>query len=181
MTPQKLRGLQAEILADEECKPFVVTADEEKTDAIERDRAIPAIRNDKRPPRLRPHMISERGVRASLSILEGAALIRTLRDLSAATDMPKWLSDVLAAVHVPAEMQWAYFDTMQCGYSWLRGDGLDLGSKATRDMLGLIAAGVPALGLAVAKLSALAEEPDTITADEVSRALRGPWGDEPTT
>ena len=112
MTPQKLRALQAEILADEECKPFVVTADDEKTDAIERDRAIAAIRNDKRPPRLRPHMISERGVRASLSILEGAALIKTLRDLSAATDMPKWLSDVLAAVHVPAEMQWAYFDTM---------------------------------------------------------------------
>lgn len=178
MTPQKLRALQAEIMADEECKPFIVTADDAKTDAIERDRAIAAIRNGKRPPRLRPHMISERGVRASLSILEAAALIKTLRDLSAATDMPKWLSDVLAAVKVPEAAQWAYFDTMQCGYTWLRGDGLDLGSTTTRDMLGLIAGGVPELAPAVAKLRALAEEPDTITADEVSRALRGPWGDE---
>ena len=178
MTPQKLRALQAEILADEECKPFVVTADDEKTDAIERDRTIAAIRNGKRPPRLRPHMISERGVRAALPIIEGALLIKTLRDLSAAVTMPPWLGAVLGAVKVPEAAQWAYFDTMQCGYTWLRGDGLDLGSTTTRDMLGLIAGGVPELAPAVAKLRALAEEPDTITADEVSRALRGPWGDE---
>jgi len=181
MNTERLRDLQKEILSDEDCQPFIVTADDEKTNAVESDRAIAVIRNRKRPPKLRAHMISERGVRASLSIIDGAVLIKTLRDLSTAVGVPpQWLTDVLNAVKVHEPAHWAYFDTMQCGYTWLRGDGLDLGSQATRDMLGLIAAGVPSLAPAVSTLKALAEEPDNITADEVSRALRGPWGDEPT-
>ena len=181
MTPQLLRALQAEILADAECAPFVHTNDMPKIgsdEAAAKDQAIATIRNGKRPPKARPCQLSERGVRSALPIVQGALLIKTLRDLEAATAAPAWLSAVLGALKVPADQQWAYFDTLQCGHAWLRAEGLDVGVQRTRDMLDVLAAGVPELAEAAATLKALGLQPDPITPDQVSRALRGPWGDE---
>lgn len=181
MTPQLLRALQAEILADDECTPFVHTNDMPKIsseEAVAKDRAVAAIRNAKRPAKPRPCLLSERGVRSSLPIVQGALLVKTLRDLEAATEPPGWLTAVLGALKVPAADQWAYFDALQCGHAWLRAEGLDVSVQRTRDMLDVLAAGVPELAEAATTLKALGRQPDDITADQVSRALRGPWGDE---
>lgn len=181
MTPQLLRNLQAEILADAECTPFVHTNDMPKIgsdEAAAKDQAIATIRNGKRPAKPRPCLLSERGVRSSLSIAQGALLVKTLRELEAAAEPPAWLSAALGAMNVPAADQWAYFDALQCGHAWLRAEGLDVGVQRTRDMLDVLAAGVPGLVEAAATLKAMGLQPDPITADLVSRAVRGPWGDE---
>lgn len=181
MNPEFLRALQAEIQADPECAPFVHLNTDPKisgTEAFAKDKAIADIRNAKRPPKARPCLLSERGVRSALPIVQGALLIKTLRDLEQASEPPAWLTATLTALKVPTGDQWAYFDTIQCGHAWLRAEGLDVGVQRTRDMLDVLAAGVPQLAEAAATLKALGLQPDDITADQVSRALRGPWGDE---
>lgn len=60
----------------------------------------------------------------------------------------------------------------------LAGDGIDFGAPALHTMFdAMVSAGAITENDARA-LKSVALEPEVITADEVSRALRGPWGDE---
>ena len=180
MNTNELRALQAQILANHACQQHVITNDMPRiasAEAFAKDAAIAEILSVGRT-RLAPFMISERGVRANLPIKDGALFIKTLRDLSEASDVPAWLSAALGQIGVAEEDKWAYFDTLQCGYTWLRADGLDVGEATVRQLLDLLGLGVPPLAGAIAHLKSLGMEPDPITAADVSLALRGPWGDE---
>lgn len=127
--------------------------------------------------RMRGMVITERGVRENLSITQGALFLKTLRELSEAADAPTWLTTTLAAIGVPEGDRWAYFDALQCGWPWLRAQGLDVGTSKVRDLLDLLAAGQaaggPAVAAACATLKALGVEPNPITHTEVGDALRG--------
>jgi hypothetical protein len=180
MDTQFLRALQTQILADAECAPHVHTNDMPRISSEEvrvKDAAVAQIISGKRT-RLVSKTVTERGVRAAMSIMDGSLFIKTLRELSEATTAPAWLTTVLTAMGVPGPAQWAYFETLQCGYPWLRADGLDVGEPTVRQLLDLLAAGVPSLGAATVQLKSLGVVPDPVTADQVSRAVRGPWGDE---
>lgn len=179
MNTEFLRSLQAQILGNEECLPYIITNDMPRVpgeEAVKRDKAIAEIISRGRTKRT-SYMITERGVRAILPIADGALFIRTLRQLQTATEMPAWLSAALDGI-ADEETKWAYLDTLQCGYPWLQGDGLDVGDETLRMLLDLLARGLPSLERGVSMLKKLGEEDDAVTAADVSRALRGPWGDE---
>lgn len=116
------------------------------------------------------HMISERGVRAALSITDAYAFLEELK--SASTAPPAWLSPTLLAMGVPVEQHPAYADALSSAWRWLTQDaGLDVGAGAVRGMLDLIAAGVPTLETACAAVKSLAERPAPIHVQSVSEAL----------
>ena len=122
--------------------------------------------------------MSERGVRSSLSIVEGASFIRLLRELSQATEAPGWLLAVFGALKIPESVRWAYLDTLQCAYPWLQREGIDVGSETTRGMLDLIAAGNPPLATACQMIKGKAEVPDPVDSFAVRRAVwsaEGKW------
>jgi hypothetical protein len=146
-------------------------------EAYAKDSAVAAIVSAGRV-RLQTRMISARGVRESLTIVDGATFLKVLRELSEEVTVPAWLSTVLTALTVPVGAHWAYFDTLQCAWGWLQGDGLDLAATKTRSMLDLIVAGHPELVSASVTLKALAEVSDPVSVADVSLAIRGPWGDE---
>ena len=117
-----------------------------------------------------PLMISERGIRAALSIDDAYAFLTELENAQAAP--PAWLSPTLLAMGVPAEKHPAYANALSSAWRWLTQDaGLDLGSAALRGLLDLIAAGVPALASGCVTLKALAERADPISVNSVSEAL----------
>lgn len=161
MTPQQIRD--------------AITASPELTalaqPGVRDDGAIARILTESQPPRLRTHMISERGVRQALTVVEGALFLKLLRELSTATEAPTWLANVLTAMQVPSEVHWAYLDTLSVGWEWLRSDGLDLGSTQVQAMLDLIASGNSSLSAACAKLKALGTEQDPVPLQAVSDAL----------
>lgn len=121
-------------------------------------------------------MISERGVRAALSIPAGSALMRLFREADADIAngvIPAWLPPVLNAMSVPAEMHEDFAEAIGSAYRWLVQDaGLDIGSPASRQMLDLIAASNPAkFGATVAIIKGLAGAADPINFNSVSDAL----------
>ena len=124
--------------------------------------------------RLQSTLVSERGVRSALSIVQGASFIKLLRDLEQATAAPAWLVAVCDALKIPEPVRWAYVDTLQCAYPWLKATGLDVGVQTTRDMLDLMAAGNPSLSSACQAIKALAEVPDPVDSYTVRRAC---WSD----
>ena len=158
MTPQQIR---AAIAASPELQALA---------AARNDAAIAEALSAGRT-RLRSHIITERGVRQYLSIVDGAAFLKLLRDVNQATTAPAWLTAVLNALGVPSEQQWAYFDTLQCGWAWLRAEGIDLGASQVQSMLDLIAAGNNSLASACASLKALGTEPDPVHVNDVSAVL----------
>jgi len=160
MTPDFLRGLQAGILADEECKPHVVTAEHEKTDARFRDEAIATILNARGfastsaevPAWWAKRLLIERGKWVGIE------------DAAADTANP-YRTAAASAVSLAASAQMA----------------INFLDPASSGLMGaLIAAKLIAHDDKTA-LEAMSFVESNITADEVSRALRGPWGDEPTT
>lgn len=129
--------------------------------------------------RLVSRMISERGVREALPVVQGYAFLRTLRELNEANEAPAWLTAAFDQAGIPAPAHAAYFDTVKCGWDWLRNDaGLDLGAAKVQALLDIIALGQPGLVDAVVTLKQLAMAEDRVTPEQVSVALRGPWGDE---
>ena len=121
-------------------------------------------------------MISERGVRAALSIPAGSGLMRLFKEAAkdvAAGNVPAWLPTVLTAAGVPAEMHADYAEAIGSAHGWLLQDaGLDIGSAASRQMLDLIAMSNPAkYGASTAAIKALASQPDPISFNAVSDAL----------
>lgn len=171
-----LNALWVEIQANPACAPHIHTNDLPKLDAASaraKDQAIADILSAGRV-QITPFIATERSVREALPIVDGAEFLKLLRDMAEQDAAPAWIGAVLAVMQVPAEQHWAYHDALRCGWPWLRGTGLDVASSRVRQMLDLIAAGVPSLASACATLKALAEQPDVVSADEVSRAVRGP-------
>ena len=117
--------------------------------------------------------LTERGVRALVSIAAGSQFIRLLKEASETAGVPVWLSGVLSAMGVPAAAHQDYADAVASAYGWLRQDsGIDISATATRGMLDIIAASNPAkFGATVATIKALADQPDPYTAQDVSDAL----------
>jgi hypothetical protein len=169
-------ALWAEIQANPACAPHIHTNDMPKigsAEAVAKDRAIADILSDGRKRR-QSNMITERGVREALPILDASVFLKALRELETATELPAGIADLLTLAGVPADDHWAYLETLKCGWSWLRGDGLDVGSDKVAEMLELIGGGIPASAAACLALTDLAWVDDPITADDVSRAVRGP-------
>lgn len=160
MTPQQIRDA---IAARPELAPLVAAREDKLiADALSVGRTRP-----------RSHIMTERGARETLSIVDGAAFLKLLRDINAASSAPPWLTAVLTAMAVPSGDQWAYLDALQCGWTWLRAEGLDVGTTKVAALLDLIAAGNPSMASACATLKALGVEPDPISTGQVSDALNG--------
>lgn len=168
MTPAFLRALQTAILASEACAEFVHTNDMPKIGSAEvaaKDKAIAAIISTGRT-RLRSRMITDRGVISALGTQAGDAFLSAIEAFALA-DLP--------AVH-PLKADQAGIKRV---LAWLKSDGgIELGDPQTQFLLGVFAQ----LGIvdanSAAVIRALGQEADPVSASEVSRALRGPWGDE---
>lgn len=163
MTPQFLRALQSAILANADCAQYAVTNDMPKVpgpEAVARDRAIAEIMSAGRT-RLAPTRIGELGVLAKYPGGPVAADL-VLGKLEAYASAAAQYSRLVARA--------------------LRGlasaDGLDFGDASTQAMLHVIDADGVIDATEAAALRGLALVPDPISPDQVSRALRGPWGDE---
>lgn len=178
-----LRALQTAILANQACAEFVHTNDMPKIGSAEvaaKDKAIADIISAGRYT-YREYRITTRGIRTVLTVVESYAFIGLMKTLNSGATAPQWLADLFTAVGIPEPAHAAYFDAFQEAFDWLKagGDGIDIGAKATHDMMDLLAVGDPtSWATIVGKLKAAAQVPDPITAADVSRALRGPWGDE---
>lgn len=157
-----LNALWAQIQATEACGPYIHTAEMPKIssqEAYAKDAAVAAILSVGRT-RLHPRLVSERGVLEALGPVEGDAVLTALESITSPDALP--------------EAARPYYGAIRRGVAWLKGDGLDVGSPTTRQMLDLLAA-VGLIGAAsVTTLKALGEVPDPISADHVSRAIRGP-------
>ena len=161
MTPEFLRALQADIMANAECAPYIITPDMGKVDgAAKKDHAIAGILSATRT-RITSMRVGELGILAKHpgGPIAADAVLGKLEEYAAtAGPLSRLAGRAMRGIR--------------------SADGLDLGDPSTQAMLGALAqAGVLAPEEAAA-LAGLARVPDTITADHVSRALRGPWGDE---
>lgn len=123
-------------------------------------------------------MITERGVRAALSVPAASQFIRLLKACAEATATPEWLAATLTAVGVAPALHQDYFDAIASAYGWLRqGAGIDIGSASARGMLDIIAASDPAkFGATSATLKALASVPHPYTPLEIAEILYNPNG-----
>lgn len=118
------------------------------------------------------HLITARGVRQALPVVQAVEFLTLLHDTATAATIPAWLTTVLTQAGVPVEQHFAYFDTIACAHDWLQSDGIDLGSTAARGMLDLIAMNdPPRFTPAVATLKALGQRTDPIQFNDVSRVL----------
>lgn len=169
MTPQQqsaLEGLVGRALAPGEITQLDILLPQRN------DVAIAALLSVGRV-KLHPRMITERGVRGTLSVIAAANLITLLREAADPANPPTWLPAVLGAAGVPQAAHYAYIDSMACAYTWLRQDaGIDVGSPAARGMLDLIAlSDSTKFGASVTALKAIAEHPDPIEFNQVSDVL----------
>lgn len=157
------------------CAEHVVTNDSPKDpDYYAKDCAIAALISDGRTRRA-SRVVNELDIRRLLPVLDASRLIKALRDLESATSLPPGIAGLLTAAGVPESDHWAYLETLQSGYAWLRADGLDVGTERVLEMLQLIGGGLPETSAACTQLAALGLVPDPVTPADVSRALRGPW------
>jgi len=168
MTPAFLRSLQTAILASEACAQHVHTNDMPKISSVEvaaKDKAIADIISVGRT-RLRSRLITDRGVISALGTQAGDAFLTAIEAFAVAD---------LAAEH-PMKADQAGIKRV---LSWLKSDaGIELGDPQTQFLLGVFAQLGIVTANSAAVIRALGTEPDPVSAAEVSRALRGPWGDE---
>lgn len=155
-------ALWVQIQADPACAPHVYTNDMPKlsgADVVLKDQAIADIISVGRM-RIVSHMVTERGVLESLGPADGDAFLTALEAIQAPADLPIDLRGYIGAI--------------RRGVAWLKSDGLDVGAGTTRALLDALAMFDVVAPAAVARLKALATQPDPVTAADVSRAVRGP-------
>lgn len=164
MTPQYLRALQAAIMADAECAALAITPEHEKVPggAYAQDKAIADILRTKRW--FGPEESPSRSILASeaRNVLLTHGLWRAI--------VRKAAEDGDTPAH---EAAWNAVELAKSDTA--RFDAFLLRSAALLDVL--VDAGL-CTAEAKAELRALCTNKPTVTADAVSRALRGPWGDE---
>jgi len=158
MNTQQLRALQGAILASDDCKAVAVTPDMGKVpDAPARDKQVADILN------AAGWGVSSRAVESwqakKLLIKRG-----------------KWLAITKAAADADHPAQAAAFAAVELANdARMTADFQD--ADAAPLMAGLVAAGLLS-DADVAALRAMCTVPSAVTAADVSRAMRGPWGDE---
>jgi len=157
------RSLQAEIHAHPECQAHIVTNEMPKDpDGPAKDRLIASILSVGRT-RLISKEIGDGAVSIALGVPDGPVFLYRLRQLASTVLPPDASLDQITPVAVA-----------QQAVASLSKAALDIGNPGVRDGLTVFSGSL--LGVdQVEKLKALAEVPDTITAADVSRALRGPW------
>lgn len=168
--------LWAEIQANPACAPYITPSEPKVSAEIARanDQAIADIISVGRWRRV-SRMITERGIREALPIKDASVFLRTLRELSTATEIPPDIATLLTAAGVDSADHWAYLETLKCGWGWLQTEeGLDIGSQRVIEMLQLIGGGIIETSPACIALSQLSLVEDRVTAADVSRAVRGP-------
>lgn len=124
--------------------------------------------------KIAPCKVDELTVRGALSPALGGQLLLVLRGLESADlagTTPDWLTPILAEMGVPDSQVPYYVNTLGCAYGALRSKQMDLGDPTTRNMLGLIAVGVPELSPAAQILKEMAVVPDPVTQSQVIDAL----------
>lgn len=158
MTPAYLRSLQDAILASDDCMAVAVTPDMAKvTDAPARDKQV-------------ADMINAAGWGATSRAVESWQAKKLL------IKRGKWLAITKAAADADHPAQAAAFAAVELANdARMTADFQD--QDAAPLMAGLVAAGLLS-DSDVAALRAMCTVPSAVTADQVSRALRGPWGDE---
>ncbi|HRD68281.1 MAG TPA: hypothetical protein PKY50_19295 [Candidatus Competibacter sp.] len=161
-------ALQSEILGGPraaECAPFVNDGSDpsRKSTAPADDQAIAAILT---PGRTTPGdaLISDGDVAIALGIPAGPLF---LYQLEQAANAPTGQSAQEIAIHAVARQAWR---------SIQRGD-FKIGNLTVRAAIDAMIGTLLTADQATA-IKALAEIPAPVTAAEVSRAMRGPWGDE---
>jgi len=155
--------LQAEIHAHPECQAHIVTNDMPKDpDGPAKDRIIAGILSLGRT-RLVSKEIGDGAVSIALGVPDGPVFLYRLRQLAATVLPPDASLDQITPVAVA-----------QQAVESLSKAALDIGNQEVRAGLTIFAGSLLSV-YQVDKLKALAEVPDTITAADVSRALRGPW------
>lgn len=158
MTPQFLRALQTEIQSRPECAAHMVTPDMGKVDgAYSKDKAIADILN------AAGWGASSRAVPCHLA---KKLLIKRGR----------WRAIVLASQdNEHAAVESAYAAVALAEDARMEADFCD--ASAAGLMSPLVSTGLLSVE-DVAALQALCRVPSAVTVEQVSRALRGPWGDE---
>lgn len=159
MTPAFLRSLQSAIQADPACAALAITPEMGKVEggAHEADQAIADLLN-------------------AADYATGSAEVPAWWAKRMLINRGKWvdIEDVAAERAHPARKAAASAVSLATS-SDMRMNFLDPASGPLMD--GLIAAGLMDADDKAA-LEAMSRTPSNITADQVSRALRGPWGDE---
>lgn len=103
------------------------------------------------------HEIGERGILDLLGPVAGDAFLSALEAIAAPTDLP-----------APLQL---YFGAIRRGVSWLKSSGLDVGAPTTRLLLDNLALAGILKATDVARIKAIAEVPDNVTARQVAEAL----------
>lgn len=151
-------ALWAEIQARPECAPHIVPSDPKVPLVVARagDQAIADILSAGRT-KIVQRMVSERGI---------------LNDYPAG---PVAADAVLTKLETFAGAGHALSSVVGRAIRFLRDpDGIDIGAASTRAMLMALAGASVLTDEEAANLMKLAEQPDIITVDDVSRAVRGP-------
>lgn len=157
------RSLQAEILAHPECKPHAITNDMPKdVDAPAKDRIIASILSRGRT-RIVSNEIGDGAVSIALSVPDGPLFLYHLRQLAAKVLPSNATTEQIIPVAVA-----------QQAVESLGKSAFDIGNAEVRAGLTVFAGSLLSIEQ-IDKIKALAEVPDSITAADVSRALRGPW------
>lgn len=158
MTPAFLRSLQVAILASDACMAVAVTPDMPKvTDAPARDKQV-------------ADLINATGWGETSRAVESWQAKKLL------IKRGKWLAITKAAADADHPAQAAAFAAIELANdARMTADFQD--QDAAPLMAGLVAAGLLS-DSDVAALRAMCTVPSAVTAADVSRALRGPWGDE---
>lgn len=156
-------ALRAEILARPDCAPLAVTPDVPKDPAAPaKDRQIAALLSEGRT-RIASRLIGDGEIALALGIPGGPVFLYQLEQAASTPPAPDATPDQIAQ-HAVARQAWRSIEK----------GALDVGRAEVRAALDMFV-GVLLTTEQAAAVKALAEQPDTVTADQVSRALRGPW------
>lgn len=155
--------LRAEILGRPDTAPLAVTPDMPKDSAAPaKDRQIAALLSEGRT-RVAPREVGDGEVSLALGIPAGPLFLYQL-ELAATTQPPADATQEQITQHAVARQAWRSLEKA----------AFDVGRADVRAALDAFV-GVLLTADEAASIKALADQPETITADQVSRALRGPW------
>ena len=158
------RALQAEILANGYCAPFIVTNDMPKDpEYASKDAAIAELISAARPKVVTPRPSGSGEVSLALGVPAGPLFMFKLKRL-AQRYMPDESTDEQIA---PVAIAQQVVESLDRGT-------LDLGNADVRAGMEIFN-GLLLTSEQISTLKALAETQGTVSANDVSRALRGPW------
>lgn len=167
MTPAEYQALKEEILFGPKaslCAPYVVLPSSGK-DLLgyQKDTTIATILSEGRAPKIVSKEVGDGAICLALGTPAGPVFVYQLRKL--------------ATTILPADAPYESIAQVAIADQAVRSMekvGLDVGNTEVRAGLDMFIGNL-LTAEQVAAIKAIAEVPDVITADDVSRALRGPW------